>query len=215
MSRQFTAIIEREDDGYVALCPELDIASQGGTVSEARANLAEAIELFMETASPEEKQRRLSGEVYVTHGKDEHGPIHNQPCLGTYRTTSLTAPSWNTIDVWDGAATPDDLCLGRKILKTGWGDIGYDPDDTNYRFGPHHSWSPDLGGSLDGLWLAYHNGDVAGGDRIWHKLIDLKACYSLTGTGGTSYIPNVQAMRVSKAGRAALAFAWLAIATTT
>lgn len=66
MSRRFTAIIEREDDGYVALCPELDIASQGDTVSEARSNLAEAIELFMENASPEEKQRRLSGEIYVT-----------------------------------------------------------------------------------------------------------------------------------------------------
>lgn len=66
MQRQFTAIIEREDDGYVALCPGLDIASQGSTVSDARANLAEAIEAFMETASPEEKQRRLSGEVYVT-----------------------------------------------------------------------------------------------------------------------------------------------------
>lgn len=66
MSRQFTAIIEREDEGYVALCPELDIASQGNTVSEARANLAEAIELFMETASVEEKTRRLSAEVYVT-----------------------------------------------------------------------------------------------------------------------------------------------------
>ena len=66
MSRQFTAIIEREDDGYVALCPELDIVSQGATVSEARTNLAEAVELFMETASPEEKKRRLADEVYVT-----------------------------------------------------------------------------------------------------------------------------------------------------
>lgn len=66
MSRTFTAIIEREGDGYVALCPELDIASQGDTVTEARSNLAEAIELFMETASDEEKQRRLGGEVYVT-----------------------------------------------------------------------------------------------------------------------------------------------------
>jgi predicted RNase H-like HicB family nuclease len=66
MSRQFTAIIEREDNGYTALCPELDIASQGDTVSEARANLAEAIELFMETASVEEKAKRLSAEVYVT-----------------------------------------------------------------------------------------------------------------------------------------------------
>jgi predicted RNase H-like HicB family nuclease len=66
MTRRFTAIIEREDDGYVALCPELDIASQGQSVTEARSNLAEAIALFMETASAEEKQRRLSGEVYVT-----------------------------------------------------------------------------------------------------------------------------------------------------
>ncbi len=66
MIRQFTAIIEREGDGYVALCPELDVASQGDTVSEARSNLAEAIELFLETASDEEKARRLSGEVYVT-----------------------------------------------------------------------------------------------------------------------------------------------------
>ena len=66
MSRQFTAIIEREDDEYVGLCPDLDIASQGKTVSEARANLQEAIELFLETASPEEIGRRLNDEVYVT-----------------------------------------------------------------------------------------------------------------------------------------------------
>ena len=46
MTRQLTAIIEREGDGYVALCPEVDIASQGGTVSEARGNLKEALELF-------------------------------------------------------------------------------------------------------------------------------------------------------------------------
>ena len=63
---KFTAVIEREDDGFVALCPELDVASQGGTVSEARANLREAIELLLETASPEELRLRLAGEVYVT-----------------------------------------------------------------------------------------------------------------------------------------------------
>lgn len=45
--QQFTAFIEREEDGYVSLCPELDIASQGDTVEEARANLIEAIELFL------------------------------------------------------------------------------------------------------------------------------------------------------------------------
>ena len=59
MTRQFTAIIEREDDGYVASCPELDVASQGDTVSEARANLREAIELFLETASAAEIEQRM------------------------------------------------------------------------------------------------------------------------------------------------------------
>lgn len=57
--RQFTAIIEREDDQYVALCPELDIASQGASVEEARRNLKEALELFFETASREEIRVRL------------------------------------------------------------------------------------------------------------------------------------------------------------
>ena len=66
MTRQFTAIIEREDDGFAALCPELDIASQGNTIEEARANLQEALELFLETASPEEIKHRLREEVYVT-----------------------------------------------------------------------------------------------------------------------------------------------------
>jgi len=49
--RVFTAIIKHEGDGYTALCPELDIASQGDSVEEARKNLIEAIELFFETAS--------------------------------------------------------------------------------------------------------------------------------------------------------------------
>ncbi len=61
-----TAIIEREGDGYVSLCPELDIASQGSTVEEARDNLKEALELFFETASPSEVQDRLHGEVFIT-----------------------------------------------------------------------------------------------------------------------------------------------------
>jgi predicted RNase H-like HicB family nuclease len=56
--QQFTAIIEREDDGYVSLCPELDIASQGKTIEEARNNLIEALELFFETADPSEIQMR-------------------------------------------------------------------------------------------------------------------------------------------------------------
>jgi predicted RNase H-like HicB family nuclease len=64
---QLTAIIEREQDGYVALCPQVDVASQGDTVAEARDNLKEALELFFETASPEEIHARLHEEVYVTH----------------------------------------------------------------------------------------------------------------------------------------------------
>ena len=66
MTRQLTAIIEREGEGYAALCPELDIASQGATVAEARENLKEALELFFETASATEIQHRLHEEVYVT-----------------------------------------------------------------------------------------------------------------------------------------------------
>jgi predicted RNase H-like HicB family nuclease len=61
-----TAIIEREDDGFVALCPELDIVSQGTSVEEARANLVEALTLFFETASGSEIERRLRSEVFVT-----------------------------------------------------------------------------------------------------------------------------------------------------
>lgn len=66
MRRQLTAIIEREGDGYVSFCPELDIASQGETIEDARNNLREALELFFETASQGEIQTRLHEEVYVT-----------------------------------------------------------------------------------------------------------------------------------------------------
>ena len=65
-TRQLTAIIEREDDGYVSLCPELDIASQGDTVEDARSNLAEAIELFFEVADPSEIEQRMHNDVFVT-----------------------------------------------------------------------------------------------------------------------------------------------------
>lgn len=64
--RHLTAIIEREGPGYVSLCPELDISSQGDSIEEARKNLVEALELFLEAASPAEIEERLHGEVYVT-----------------------------------------------------------------------------------------------------------------------------------------------------
>ena len=59
MTKTLTAIIEREGEDYVALCPELDIASQGATVNEARDNLTEALELFFECASSKERTERL------------------------------------------------------------------------------------------------------------------------------------------------------------
>ena len=66
MNKLLTAIIEREDNGYVALCPEVDAASQGDTVDEARNNLKEALELFFETASVIEIRRRMHSEIYIT-----------------------------------------------------------------------------------------------------------------------------------------------------
>jgi predicted RNase H-like HicB family nuclease len=63
---QFTAIIEKEEDMFVSLCPELDIASQGNTVEDAKTNLQEAVELFFETASPAEIREHLHSEVYIT-----------------------------------------------------------------------------------------------------------------------------------------------------
>lgn len=66
MNRKLTAIIEREGNGDVSLCPELDIASQGDSIEQARENLQEALELFFETAAPEEVAQRLHGEVCVT-----------------------------------------------------------------------------------------------------------------------------------------------------
>ncbi|MDO9301793.1 MAG: type II toxin-antitoxin system HicB family antitoxin [Anaerolineales bacterium] len=64
-SFQLTAVIERDDDWFVATCPEVDVVSQGKTIEDARANLLEAVELFLEVASPSEIKRRLKTETYV------------------------------------------------------------------------------------------------------------------------------------------------------
>ncbi len=72
-TKQLTVIIEREGDGYVSLCPELDIASQGDTVTEAKSNLIEALELFFETANTSEIERRLNNEVFVEQVKVKIG----------------------------------------------------------------------------------------------------------------------------------------------
>jgi predicted RNase H-like HicB family nuclease len=70
----YTAIIEKEGDLYAALCPELDVASQGATVEEAVSNLREATELFLECADPQEIKRRLRTDVFVTRMAGPGGP---------------------------------------------------------------------------------------------------------------------------------------------
>jgi len=66
MTKTLTAVLIREGDGFVALCPELDVASQGDSVEDAKANLREAVELFFECASAEEVRDRLASEFYVS-----------------------------------------------------------------------------------------------------------------------------------------------------
>jgi len=66
MKPYFTAVIEKEDDMYVALCPEIDVASQGYTIEEAKENLKEAVELFFEFASESEIKSRLHYNVYIS-----------------------------------------------------------------------------------------------------------------------------------------------------
>jgi len=66
MARTLTAVLIREGDGFVALCPEIDVASQGDSVEEAKANLREAVELLFESASEAEVKDRLASESYVS-----------------------------------------------------------------------------------------------------------------------------------------------------
>jgi len=73
MKGQMTVIAKRESDGEVALCPAPDIASQGGTVAEARENPAETLTLFSENASAEEIEGRLRSEVQVNRGRRRLG----------------------------------------------------------------------------------------------------------------------------------------------
>lgn len=50
----FSVVVLHEGNSYSSWCPDLDVASQGGTVEEAVANLREALELHLECLSPEE-----------------------------------------------------------------------------------------------------------------------------------------------------------------
>lgn len=60
-----TAVIEKDENWYVATCPELGVASQGETIEHAEAMIKEAVELLLEEASDEEIQRRLDRGVKV------------------------------------------------------------------------------------------------------------------------------------------------------
>ena len=66
MLKNYTALIHKEENIYVSLCPELDVASQGSTIEEAKQNLKEAIDLFMAHSSEEEKKRRIHSDIFVT-----------------------------------------------------------------------------------------------------------------------------------------------------
>lgn len=58
MKRNLTAIVGCDGDFEVAPCPDSDVASRGVTIEAARRNSSEALELFLECASPQEIERR-------------------------------------------------------------------------------------------------------------------------------------------------------------
>ena len=67
MTRKASVVIERDEHGYYAWCPELKgCQSQGSTVEEALVNIREAIELYLETLSEEERATALSQEILTT-----------------------------------------------------------------------------------------------------------------------------------------------------
>ncbi len=67
MSYKATVIVEVDDHGYYAWCPELPgCQTQGDTLEEALANAHEAVELYLETLSPEERYECLSKEILTT-----------------------------------------------------------------------------------------------------------------------------------------------------
>ena len=60
-------VIEKDQYGYYAYCPELKgCHSQGESLEEVLSNIKEAIELYLETLSQEEKQIYLSKEILTT-----------------------------------------------------------------------------------------------------------------------------------------------------
>jgi predicted RNase H-like HicB family nuclease len=67
MSRKASVVIEKDQHGFYAWCPELrGCQSQGATLEEALANIREAIELYLETLSADERESLLSQEILTT-----------------------------------------------------------------------------------------------------------------------------------------------------
>lgn len=76
---QLTAIIDPKGTGFVALCPNLDIASEGATREEALANLHETLELFFEVAPAHEVSRRFRRGVSVIRASTPGGDDQSRP----------------------------------------------------------------------------------------------------------------------------------------
>jgi len=67
MARKASVVIEKDADGYYAWCPDLKgCQSQGTSLEEALANIREAIELYVETLPPDERDVLLSQEILTT-----------------------------------------------------------------------------------------------------------------------------------------------------
>jgi len=75
MAYKFSVIVEKEKDWFVALCPEVEVASQGKTIEETMSNLKEAVQLFLETASKEEINNIILGDM--------------PPLVSTFEVTAL------------------------------------------------------------------------------------------------------------------------------
>lgn len=66
MNYRFSALITKENGWYVARCPELNVTSQGKDVESARANLTEAVELYLETWGVPEERPPVSESFWTT-----------------------------------------------------------------------------------------------------------------------------------------------------
>jgi predicted RNase H-like HicB family nuclease len=67
MSHKVGVVIEKDGHGYYAYCPELEgCQTQGDSLEEVLSNIKEAIELYLETLSVEDRNASLSKEILTT-----------------------------------------------------------------------------------------------------------------------------------------------------